>query len=123
MTTPTLSKAETIAKAIYESKFHFNEEKDLQRGIAQVLTQLKFEFKAEVPLTRGDRLDFLVGDVAIEVKVDSSTSSVTRQLWRYAKLPEVNHLILVTTRSKHKNMPDEMNGKPLYVVYLLNSFL
>ncbi len=115
--------AKEIANALYNRRFHFSNEKDLQRGIAQALTDLKLDFRPEVSLTKQDRIDFLIGDIGIEVKVDSPQSLVTRQLWRYAQCSEVQFLILVTTRSKHLNLPAEINGKPVYLVYLLNSFL
>lgn len=118
--------AESLALAIVKHKFNFNNEKELQGGIAQVLSKLNIEFKAEVKLTARDRIDFLCGDIGIEIKTNDSAggaslSSVTRQLWRYTEHEEISSLILVTTRSKHRNLPQELNGKSLYVVYL--SFL
>jgi hypothetical protein len=112
-----------LAKAISASRFHYPSEATLQRGVAELLTELKLDFKSEFVLTPQDRIDFLVGDVGIEVKIEGALAGVTRQLWRYAECPEINHLILVTTRHIHQNLPEEILGKPLYVVYLLNSIL
>jgi len=116
--------SEELAKALQGYAFRFSDEKQLQAGIAQALAELKVEFLAEVVLTPGDRLDFLVeGGIAIEVKTNDSKggaalSSVTRQLWRYAKLDAVKELVLVTTRSKHRDLPPDILGKPVHVVYL-----
>lgn len=64
----------------------------------------------------------MVGKIGIEIKVDGSVASVTRQLWRYAKRDEVDELILVTTRSKHREIVGPILGKELYVVHLLTFF-
>ena len=65
--------------------------------------------------------------IGIEVKTNdskggASLSQVTRQLWRYAKLDSIKAIILVTSRSKHRDLPAEILGKPVFVVYL-SSFL
>ena len=70
----------------------------------------------EAHLGPGDIIDFLVGSVGIEVKIDGSLSSITRQLHRYAQYERIGSLILMTTRMKHLRLPDEMNGKPLVVI-------
>ena len=114
--------AEQIVTEIYRHKFHYRDEKELQKGISILLSQLGLEFYPEVPLSRLDRIDFLVADgIGIEVKINSPLTPVIRQLWRYSECPEIQALILVTTRSKHMNLPVKMNGKPLYYVYLLYS--
>jgi hypothetical protein len=114
-----------LARALQGYAFHFTDEKQLQAGIAQALADLKVEFLAEVSLTPGDRLDFLLpaDGIGIEVKTNDSKggaalSSVTRQLWRYAKLDAVKELVLVTTRSKHRDLPPDILGKPVHVVYI-----
>lgn len=99
-----------------QRRFHFNTESELQEGIASVLTDASFEFKREVTLSRKDRIDFLVGDVGIEVKVGGSLASVTRQLHRYSEFDKISSLILVTSRMCHGlNLPNSMNGKPLSI--------
>lgn len=115
--------AREIAKTLFSRKFHYKDEKELQHGIGLVLTELGVDWKAEVVLTPKDRIDFMVGEIGIEVKVDFPEAAVTRQLWRYAQHDKIKALILVTTRSKHRDLPAEINGKPLFVVWLLNSFL
>ena len=110
--------AKQIAEALDTFSFHYQNEFDLQTGIGFVLTQMKAEFRREVPLTKKDRIDFLVDKIGIEVKTDGSLAAVTRQLWRYAECPEIDSLVLVTTRQAHRNMPDKLLGKPLFVVWL-----
>jgi hypothetical protein len=118
----------TICRALYSTKFRYHNEKELQRGVSLVLDGLGLSYKPEFPMTPRDRIDFLVGEVGIECKSDdskggTSLAAVTRQLFRYSQSPLVKELILLTTMSKHKNLPEMMNEKPVYVVHLLLSFL
>ena len=116
-----------ICKALYKAKYHYKHEKDLQEGVKLLLTNIGLNFIPEFSLTSRDRIDFLVGDIGIECKSDDSSggtslASVTRQLYRYAQSDSICALILLTTMSKHRNLPETINNKPLYVVHLL-SFL
>jgi hypothetical protein len=54
--------------------------------------------------------------VGIEVKVDGRWPDVMRQLTRYAECPELDALILVTTRAKHHHVPTDIDGKPVRLV-------
>lgn len=118
-----------LAAAIVSYRFRYKDEKELQAGVAQCLTKLKLPFKSEYSLNPKDRIDFFItkSGIGIEVKTNDSRggaglAAVTRQLWRYAKADNIKAIILITTRSKHRDLPSEILGKPLYVVYL-NSFL
>lgn len=120
--------AEELAGALAFYRFHYKDEKELQAGVAQCLEKLKVPFVPEYPLNKQDRVDFFAeGGIGIECKTNDSRggaglSAVTRQLWRYAKNDEVKAIILITTRAKHRDLPKDILGKPLYVVYL-SSFL
>lgn len=112
-----------LANILYKAVYRYANEKELQRAISQILDQSGISWKAEVPLTPKDRIDFMVGDIGIEVKTDGSQQNVLRQLYRYACLPEIKALILVTTRQNHRHMPPQLDGKSCLVVFLINSFL
>jgi len=121
--------AEELASALCFYRFRYKDEKELQAGVAQCLGILKVPFIPEHPLNPKDRVDFFLaaGGIGIECKTNDSRggaglAAVTRQLWRYAKNDDVKTIILITTRAKHRDLPREILGKPLYVVYL-NSFL
>lgn len=120
---------EELAKALSGFSFRYNNEKELQYGVDQALTTLKLKYLPEYVLSPGERIDFYLTDdgIGIEVKTNDSRggaglNAVTRQLWRYAKIDAIKAIILVTTRSKHRDLPPAILGKPVYVVYL-NSFL
>jgi hypothetical protein len=94
-------------------------ERDLQDGLAQVLSLRGIRFDREVRLSDEDRPDFMVDGIAVEVKVDGSLSAVTRQLHRYAQHKPVRAVLLVTSLQRLANLPTEMNGKPVAVLALL----
>lgn len=60
--------------------------------------------------------DFMIGGTAIEVKIKGSPMSIYKQCVRYLKFDEVKSLILVT--GKTMGMPQEILGKPVYVISL-----
>jgi len=111
--------ARSICQLLQAARFHFSNEFDLQAGIDKLLTDEGVVFQREVRINKQDRLDFLTEEgIAIEIKVDGALSAVTRQLFRYAAKPEVLQIILVTTRTKHRQIPQTINGKPVYLVQL-----
>lgn len=127
VTTPPRA-TEDICRALYNARYRYHSEKELQQGVATVLSGLGVAFQPEYSLSRHDRIDFFLGSLGIECKSDdsrggTSLAAVTRQLMRYSASPEIKELILLTTMSKHRSLPDSLNGKPLYVIHLLLSFL
>lgn len=87
----------------------------LQHGIASELSRAGILFSREHQLSDEDRVDFLVGSVAVETKIKGGLSEVTRQLHRYAQNPEVTELLLVTSRMQLAQVPETLNGKPVRV--------
>lgn len=101
-------------------------EKVLQRA-CQAALEAKFGAnvtpEAQLPLLSGqsahDRPDFMVGRIAVEVKVDGGVSPLIRQVWRYAEHDEVAAIVVVTTKSSHRNAAGPtFRNKPTIVVYL-----
>jgi hypothetical protein len=108
--------ARAVADVIRACRFHYQDEDGLQRGIAGALAAAGLAARREVRITPRDRLDFLVGGTAVEVKVAGQPGSVLRQLQRYAASDLVADLVLVTTRARHASLPSVVGGKPLTVV-------
>ena len=105
-------------------RFRFASERDLQDGIARVLDDAGIAHRREAPLGplgRAGTIDFLVGDVGIEVKIKGALAQVTRQLHRYAEEPAVRELLLVTGSAQLDRLPRALCGKPLDVLHLLAS--
>lgn len=107
----------TTLDAVIESLRGFvpSDEADLGDQIAKRLVAQGVEFEREVWLNDTDRIDFLVGDVGLELKLKGPVSSVTRQLMRYAQSNRVASLVLVTTRFGHKAVPRELAKKTVVV--------
>jgi hypothetical protein len=113
--------AMTVARILGGVRFRFTDEAELQRGIAEALTEWKPE--REVVLGPKDRIDFLLWGVGIEIKVKGGISKLTRQLHRYAQHERINALVLVTSREQYRlQLPPELNGKRLHVVSLMGGF-
>ena len=74
--------------------------------------------RREVRLSVGERIDFLVYDVGIEVKIDGSVAALMRQAARYLRCDEVRSLVVVTTLARHRALPADMFGKAVYVAHL-----
>ena len=89
------------------------------------------EYRSEVFLTRGpvyrrasvaagklgksDRIDLLVGKLGIELKIDGSWPEVLRQLDRYADSPDIDGLLLITSRRRLvAGLPSKLRNKPLH---------
>jgi hypothetical protein len=118
------TKLQDIYTILSQHRFSFTTESELQAGIAEVLRGASIHFDREFCLLPKDRIDFMVGDVGIEVKTAGSLAGVTRQLFRYSESPLVGSLLLVTNRiALHSHLPVEMNHKPLRVLRLVNSAL
>jgi hypothetical protein len=108
----------SIAGLISQYRFRWNGERELQDRLEQLLIAEGIDFEREYRLSARDRVDFMCGGVAIEVKIASSHNEVLTQLFRYAESTEVEAMILVTNRHRQLEMPTTILGKPLEVVFL-----
>ena len=92
-------------------------EYDLHAMIAEALREDGLEYVHERPLAPRCRIDFLVGDVGIEVKKGRpAPAQLRRQLARYAASEEISALIVVTQRAV--SLPAAICGKRIYQVSL-----
>lgn len=105
-----------IVAVLRSYKLPFGEEQRLQDAVEEALREHKLEFRREHILRPGDRIDFLVGTIGIECKVEGSPAAVLSQLLRYAESNEVDGLILVTTRNTHRMAVTELGGKPFHLI-------
>ncbi len=117
---PLIVSATILCDLLHGAKFRFTSENELQQGIAQLLAEQEVPFQRELRVGKTDRLDLFLPreGIAIEAKLDGTLAALTRQLYRYAALPEVRQIILVTTRARHRQLPQNLDGKPLYIVQL-----
>ncbi len=98
-----------IKKALTAHAFRYENERDLQDGVARVLGEIGgMIVRPEVNLTSRDRVDFLCGTrgrtsvrVGVEVKIAGPVAQVRRQLERYARSRSVDALLLVSPLRRH----------------------
>jgi hypothetical protein len=53
-----------------------------------------------------------------QLKLGGSLAGLTRQVSRYASLPSVGAVLVVSMRARHAALPERIAGKPLRVVTL-----
>jgi hypothetical protein len=134
-----MSWGEQIAAELRQSSaaITYTNEDDLQAALAAIFDVTpEWRAQREVRLSDGiSRIDLVIkpdilgliidARTGIEVKIDGSLASVIRQLDRYAACPEIDELILVTTRAKHHHIPRTLGarGIPVHLVSLIENGL
>ena len=103
-----------IANEVYD----ISSESALQCGIESRLVEFGVSFKREVHLSPGDRIDFTVGGIGVEVKTGGSRAALIRQLMRYAKHDDVTDILVVTTVMSLARLPDSLNGRRIHTLVL-----
>jgi hypothetical protein len=108
---------DAVAGWLSQYRFASASEAMLQQAVSVALSEAGLAFERERSLSHRDRIDFYCdGKVGIECKIDGSVTEVIRQLLRYAESEEIEGLVLVTSRAKHRRMPPTLGGKPVHVV-------
>lgn len=112
---------EQIIKELSRWRYPLNHEKRTQELISSSLTNAGIEHQREVRLTPTDIVDFMVGDIAIEVKLKGQRRAILKQCERYATHEAVQSLVLVTNAAM--GFPPEIHGKPCYMMSLGKAWL
>ena len=118
MTDPTDDAMDKIEALLKSKRYRFTDEGTLQVGLGRVFTMAEIVYEAEVRLSPADRIDFLVGTVGIEVKVQGTNEAAHMQLLRYAEHERILGLLLVSSTRRINDIPSLMRGKPVRVVYV-----
>ena len=97
-------------------------EREMQEAIEEILEAEGIEFTREHRLDSGSRIDFLTKDgQGIECKIKGGYSAVLRQLIRYAEFDDIKELVLVSSRSAHREFDNiEVQGKKISVIWANN---
>lgn len=112
---------QTIKVIIERHRLPLNDERITQAAIANALELAGVSFEREVRLSEADIVDFMVGSVAVEVKIKGARAQIYRQLERYAEHDNVTAILLVTSRAMH--LPALINGKPTLVASLSRGWM
>ena len=103
--------------------FVTDNEDQLQAQIAATMTEFDVAFEREFVLPgKAGRIDFLFGTLGLEIKVDGSFPAVAAQVQRYAECECISAVVLLTTKPAHRNLPQEIAGKPVRVVLMQRGF-
>lgn len=102
-------------------RFSFRDERELQDQFDKVLNDGFIEHERERALTKKDRPDFMIGTIAVEVKVFTSAEKHLRQLKRYANHEYVTETLLISTRPF--TLPETLSGKPCHGIMVWCNFL
>ncbi len=87
-------------------------EMDIHQMVGQRLAEAGLIYQHEARIGKGCRIDYLVGDVGVEIKKGKPIAAVLqKQLLRYAACEAISSLIVVTQR--HVNLPKAIGGKPV----------
>lgn len=90
---------------------------EMQDAIETVLTQSGIDYRREADLGECGVIDFMIGSMGVECKVDGGKSNVVSQLLRYAQCDSISEIVLVTSRSRHRLTTPKLNGKDVSVVW------
>lgn len=116
---------EHLSKTLSGYRFNFSNEKDLQAGLDKVFRKTGEVFFPEHRLSDEDIVDFYFPGkkIGIEAKIDHSLSDLTRQIHRYVQHESILGILVVTSKARLANLPEEMNHKPIRCHSLLGSVL
>jgi len=103
-------------------ELRFATERDLQAGVAALLAAEGFTAEPQARLSPLDRPDFLVDGVAVELKVKGGAPELERQVTRYLGHDQVLAVLVITNRSRHRGLPGQINGKPVWVMWIPGAF-
>lgn len=94
-----------IAGILRGYRFNYTSEDQLQQAIEAALVSEGLSVEREARIGSGCRIDLLVGNVGIEVKLHGSPANVERQVTRYLRSGMVDGVVLVTARVRHLRIP------------------
>lgn len=113
-----------IIQALRSKRFILENEKALQAEMAVFLAE-RFPvllIEREFNLDPFNHIDFLLDNrIGVEVKIKGAKREIFRQCERYCDFELIQIFILVTNLSM--GFPEEINGKPCYVVKLGQAWL
>lgn len=122
---PVQDMLDALRQDLLRFVYPYGSELKLQNCIEAALCQTGYTFQREY-INGSDRIDFLVTDgdqgIALECKIKGGPTAVLEQLLRYANLPEVDAILLVTSRHTHRFDCETLNDKPFSIAWIAGNF-
>ena len=97
------------------------DEPEIHKSLVWLFTKCNLAFTHEAIIGK-DKFDFLIGGTVIEVKTSGAVADIIRQLHRYAQRESVKELVLFSSKNSHRQIPGEINGKPVHIIILPERF-
>lgn len=113
--------ASDIVTALSRCRFSLAREKETQAEIAAIFDRASIGHRREVDLGDRNIIDFMLGEIGIEVKIDGSKRAIFAQCKRYCETGKLSDLILVTNVAT--GFPPAIAGVPCFVVSLGKGWL
>lgn len=110
-----------IIRVIGSHRYDLADEAVCQAQMAEALTAAGVQHQREVVIGPGERIDFMIGDVGVEVKLRGGKRAIHGQCQRYCRCAAVKALILTSNRTL--GLPAEMEGKPVHFLHLGRAWL
>ncbi len=111
-----------LVRLLLRSRIDLSDEKRAQSDVEYALANAGLPCSKEYELSKGDVVDFMVGDIALELKLRGAKKmAIYRQLKRYAKHEAVGSIVLASNLSM--GMPEQIEGKDVYFVKLGEAWL
>ena len=124
MTTTILS-ARQLAEFLYQRPFRIASERMLQDDVERAFISEGIAYEREKRLSATDRVDFLVGRTALELKVKGQRRRHQAQIERYASHDCVDAVVLLTNVPMARSAVSTIGPmkKPCFYVFLGRSAL
>lgn len=111
-----------VAETLRGYTFRFTDENELQEGVFEALgAGATREYMLDGETSRTGRIDFIVWDdhnIGVETKIAQAAPEVGRQVRRYLQSDEIDGLVLLTTRRRHRTLAFREFDKPVEIVWL-----
>lgn len=114
----TMRIAGIVCRVFGRDRLVIRNEFSLHQELATRFADRGVTFLREVSKGPKKRPDFMVGRIAVEIKIGGSAMGTLRQLKRYADDATIDGVVLVTTRVMRIPIPGTLGGKPVGVVNL-----
>jgi hypothetical protein len=117
----TIPTIDDVLRLIHSSRITLGTEGVAQDDLEKVLQAAGMPYEREVILSSTDRIDFLIGDVGVEMKISGSPKAIFRQVERYTTHDRIGSMVLAT--NKAMKLPAIVGGKPAAVASLGRGWL
>jgi hypothetical protein len=114
-------KPRDIIAFIERRRWPISDEKALQAAMAEQFAAVGITARREVRLSDSDIVDFMIDNVAIEIKIKGQRREHYRQCERYCLHADVHALVLAT--AKMMGLPATINSKPVFTASLTRGWL